>query len=88
MWTPDESSTTHFVLHLVQSQQVIHYWPLRFDLLEKQGKKKQWKKKLKVALHPNKCHVGHILLRRCRIPSGYILLPGYPVGHKEGHPIH
>lgn len=45
MWTPGKSSMIRFVLHLGQSQQVIHYWPLRFDLLEKQGEKKNKRKK-------------------------------------------
>lgn len=45
-------------------------------------------KKLKVVLHPDKwlvleCYSGHILLTRCRILSGHMLLPDHPVGHKQ-----
>lgn len=81
MWTPGESSRISFGLHLVQSQQVIHYWPLRFDLLEKQGKKLR-EKELKVVLNPNKC----VLLIMYSLLVIYV--PDHPVGHKQGHPTH
>lgn len=87
MWSPGETSQNMLCAVLSAKSSTSHTLPSTQNWSSGEAGKIRGKK-LKVVLHPDKwlvleCYSGHILLTRCRILSGHMLLPDHPVGHKQ-----